>query len=63
MNIQRDNQDVRGHPLHGHDLGLKDFGLTNPEGVFNCFFNVVVQMLWHLKPFREAMEEFSQLDF
>ena len=30
-------------------------GLINDEGQYNCFLNVVIQSLWHLTRFREAM--------
>ncbi|KAL9653871.1 hypothetical protein ABK040_012931 [Willaertia magna] len=28
-------------------------GLVNQQGQYNCFINVVIQILWHLKTFRE----------
>lgn len=30
-------------------------GLRNDQGQYNCFLNVILQSLWHLRPFREAM--------
>jgi hypothetical protein len=30
-------------------------GLRNGEGEYNCFLNVIIQSLWHLRPFREAL--------
>jgi len=30
-------------------------GLSNDSGFNNCFLNVVIQSLWHLRPFREAL--------
>ncbi|KAK9841748.1 hypothetical protein WJX81_000543 [Elliptochloris bilobata] len=30
-------------------------GLSNDSGLNNCFLNVVIQSLWHLRPFREAL--------
>lgn len=32
-------------------------GLENREGTNNCFLNVVIQALWHLRAFREAFLE------
>lgn len=30
-------------------------GLSNDSGLNNCFLNVVIQALWHLRSFREAL--------
>ena len=30
-------------------------GLSNDSGLNNCFLNVVIQCLWHLHSFREAL--------
>lgn len=30
-------------------------GLSNDSGLNNCFLNVVIQCLWHLRSFREAL--------
>ena len=30
-------------------------GLRNDSGLNNCFLNVVIQCLWHLQSFREAL--------
>ena len=30
-------------------------GLKNDSGLNNCFLNVVIQCLWHLPSFREAL--------
>ena len=30
-------------------------GLINRTGEYNCFLNVIVQSLWHCKPFRKAL--------
>lgn len=30
-------------------------GLRNDSGLNNCFLNVVIQCLWHLHSFREAL--------
>ena len=30
-------------------------GLSNDSGFNNCFLNVVIQSLWHLRAFREAL--------
>lgn len=30
-------------------------GLRNGEGEYNCFLNVIIQSLWHLRPFRESL--------
>lgn len=30
-------------------------GLSNDSGLNNCFLNVVIQGLWHLRSFREAL--------
>lgn len=30
-------------------------GLRNDTGLNNCFLNVVIQSLWHLRPFRQAL--------
>ena len=35
-------------------------GLLNPTGHNNCFLNVVIQALFHLKNFREKFDELSQ---
>ncbi len=36
---------------------LKDKGLQNSKGENNCFLNVCIQALWHLKGFRRRMFE------
>ena len=33
-------------------------GLDNPSGANNCFLNAVVQTLWHVRPFREALQQY-----
>ncbi|KAK9806100.1 hypothetical protein WJX72_001362 [[Myrmecia] bisecta] len=30
-------------------------GLSNDSGQYNCFLNVIIQSLWHLRSFREAL--------
>ncbi len=30
-------------------------GLSNDSGLNNCFLNVVIQGVWHLRSFREAL--------
>jgi len=30
-------------------------GMANPRGEYNCFLNVVIQTLWHVRAFREAV--------
>ena len=30
-------------------------GLQNETGLNDCFLNVVIQSLWHLRPFRQAL--------
>eukprot|EP00966_Prymnesium_polylepis_P205933 4772040-Prymnesium_polylepis.1 len=30
-------------------------GIANPRGEYNCFLNVVIQALWHVHAFRDAV--------
>ena len=34
-------------------------GLTSESGQNNCFLNVIIQSLWHLRAFRECMLAFD----
>jgi hypothetical protein len=40
---------------------VKEKGLENKLGQQNCFLNVIIQSLWHLKPFNLAFREFKCL--
>ena len=42
---------------------IQDFGLENKPGHLNCFLNVVLQSLWHLKPMREFLLRFNGTEF
>lgn len=35
--------------------------LDNPENSYNCFLNVVIQIIWHLDSFKLVLDEFSTL--
>lgn len=35
-------------------------GMTNQAGDYNCFLNVVVQSLWHMKSFQDAFSDFPE---
>ena len=37
----------------------KEFSLSNKQGQFNCFLNVVLQYMWNLPDFREWLIVFS----
>lgn len=37
-------------------------GLQNESGQYNCFLNVVIQSLWHLRKFREEILAISSID-
>eukprot|EP00960_Hanusia_phi_P053329 762003-Hanusia_phi.AAC.1 len=39
------------------EISAKDLGkgLDNPKGEFNCFLNVIIQSLWQLESFRDAL--------
>lgn len=51
---------VTGEAVVGNVHKLKLVrGLTNSPGAYNCFLNVVVQSLWHLGPFRDAILSYS----
>ncbi len=45
------------------DKLVQDFGLENKPGHLNCFLNVIIQALWHLKPMREFLLKFIGTDF
>lgn len=36
-------------------------GLDNPKGEYNCFLNVIIQSLWQLEGFRDALTEVAEL--
>ena len=38
-------------------------GLRNLEGEYNCFLNVVIQSLWHVSAFRDAMRRWEPSAF
>ena len=40
-----------------------EFGLTNLDGQFNCYFNVIIQALWHSDTFRPALLRFKDMAF
>ena len=42
---------------------IQDFGLENHPNHLNCFLNVIVQALWHLKPMKEFMLKFIGTEF
>jgi len=42
---------------------LDVFGLTNRDGEFNCFLNVVLQALWHSDSFRQSLMQFKDVPF
>ena len=52
---------IRGHGLVYEDRqdGLRRLklvrGLSNMSGQYNCFLNVIIQSLWHLPAFRQAL--------
>ncbi|EKX48732.1 hypothetical protein GUITHDRAFT_68514 [Guillardia theta CCMP2712] len=45
------------------EISAKDLGkgLDNPKGEYNCFLNVIIQSLWQLESFREALLTNSEL--
>ncbi|CAM6063096.1 unnamed protein product [Sphagnum tenellum] len=47
----------REQPMERTSSGTEDVGkgLQNEIGQYNCFLNVVIQSLWHLKRFREEL--------
>lgn len=47
---------VMGFPLHSSVVCR---GLTSESGQNNCFLNVIIQSLWHLRAFRECMLAFD----
>ena len=63
---QQQQQQERGQPMgvsqDSHTSDAKTvpesaLNLRNEAGEYNCFLNVIIQALWHLQPFREAMRE------
>ncbi|CDW73817.1 ubiquitin carboxyl-terminal hydrolase-related protein [Stylonychia lemnae] len=42
--------------------GARIFGLKNEDGQYNCYMNVVVQVLWHLDSVRKALIDFSKVE-
>ena len=45
--------------ISSYSSQLDEFGLSNRDGEFNCFLNVVLQALWHSEPFRKKLLEFK----
>ena len=40
----------------------RDILLINPEGSFNCFLNVVVQMMWRMDWFNPIIESLLKIE-
>lgn len=59
--ISSKGQDTLLH--HSPAPRLDEFGLTNRDGEFNCFLNVVLQALWHSESFRQSLMQFKDVPF
>ena len=52
--IAEARRQVVQHQASANDHSLTP-GLRNLAGEYNCFLNVVLQCLWHCRPFRDAL--------
>ena len=54
--LQRPAPPISPREVSSSPVLSEDKGLSNRAGENNCFLNVTIQSLWHLKPFRDYFE-------